>query len=68
MKELTITIYQERVSEHYVGDDISIVIKSKCEKWRAALVEGSITTILEDNNHVVKSDTFPNGIVIEKDS
>ncbi len=68
MEELTITIYQERVPEHYVGDDISIVLKAKCEKWRVALVEDAITTILEGNNHNVKSNTFPDGVIIESDS
>ena len=66
-EDLTITIYQERVPKHYVGDDISIVLKAKCEKWQAALVESAITAILESNNYIVKSDTFPNGVVIESE-
>ncbi len=60
----TIKIYQERIPEHYVGADISIILKAKCEKWKVSLVESSITTILEGNDHAVESDTYPDGEIL----
>ena len=64
-KEMKIKIYQERIPKHYVGEDISIVIKFKCDTWQAALVEDSITTILKDGNYQVESDTYPDGVIVK---
>ena len=52
----TVSIGQEIKPKHYVGADISITLRYKCEKWEVDLVEDAIADLLESMNHEVDSD------------